>query len=142
MLLDVFFFQSWVDDRLISPPSLPPTADAKITLDYRWKQALWTPQLQITTARVVQIGQLVEPLLFISVSGRNRVQLNVRMTIEITCSGQGISAADSAQTSLGTSIGNGRQEHSGTYPFDRRECTLEFVSRKLKSFFLETMTNN
>lgn len=130
----MFFLQAWIDDRLVSPPALPPTAE--VTLDYRWKQAFWTPQLQITSARIVQIGQLVEPLLFLSVSRRNRVQLHVKMTIEIVCSGHGTFSADSTQNSLGTSIGNGRRDTSGTYPFDRRECILEFVSRKFLTFIL------
>lgn len=130
-MLDVFLTQSWVDDRLVAPPSLPPTNEVRLTLDYRWKQALWSPLLHFQHARSVQLSSLVEPVLFVSVINRNRVMISARMSIELACASAGERADGGADSGSGSAqSSSGRPETSGSYPFDRRECVLELVSRE------------
>lgn len=119
--------QVWRDDRLQIPSALQLNPNPKITLDYRYKQAFWTPMLQLTNTKQVNLNTFFEPILFLEINNRKQVFLNAKLTLEVDCDYQTAKKhlhGDNKLERFGRTIGQ--------FPFDSKECAIELISCEFK----------
>lgn len=115
--------QFWKDDRLQVPAALQLSPSPKLSLDYRYKSAVWTPMLQLTNTKQVTLNSFFEPIVFLEINNRKQVFLNAKLTLELDCSyqlGNKHRHGDNKLERFGKSMGQ--------FPFDVKECGIELIS--------------
>lgn len=82
-------------------------SNRRISLDRRWKDILWIPNLYFTNSIAGSIISGVDSSVYMILSNRTRVELFASMSLNILC------LSDFSR-----------------YPFDEQDCSLEILPRK------------
>ncbi|XP_015788673.1 glycine receptor subunit alpha-2 [Tetranychus urticae] len=94
--------KSWDDFRLQTPRNIGPSR--RISLDRRWKDILWIPNLYFVNSVSGSVSSNVDSSMYIALSNRTRLQLLAFISLNIVCSND-----------------------FSSYPFDQLDCNLEIV---------------
>ena len=123
--------QFWKDDRLQVPAALQLSPNPKLTLDFRFKQAVWTPLLQLTNTKQVNLNTFFEPIVFLEINNRKQVFLNAKLTLDVDCSYQLNNKHRHGDNKL-ERFGKSK----GQFPFDAKECGIELISCEYELWLL------
>ncbi|XP_053207026.1 glycine receptor subunit alpha-2-like [Panonychus citri] len=100
--INILLTESWDDVRLQMPRGVG--SNRRISLDRRWKDILWIPNLYFTNSIAGSIISGVDSSVYMILSNRTRVELFASMSLNILCSSD-----------------------FSRYPFDEQDCSLEIL---------------
>jgi hypothetical protein len=100
--LDVFFHQSWTENRLVWPKGRSP--DKPIRLGAKAKDILWIPDVYFKNAKSGELMNIIQDTLYFMVT-KDRIFMAARLYLDLNCN-----------------------MNFEDYPFDSQKCKLEIMS--------------
>lgn len=77
--MDLFVHQRWKDMRLKAPKE-------RITIDSRWRQDIWTPELYFKNSADGRMDNVIIPYTYITLDPTGTVFMAARVSLKLACS--------------------------------------------------------